>query len=315
MNRRTFIGSLAAAGCLGAVRVAELSPLAGLAEMDGRQTERKGLDDDLVVFISDLHCNPDGYQPDKLRGIISEILKMRPLPRNVIALGDLAYLTGQPREYDKLKGVITPLEDAGITLTLAMGNHDRREEFRQAFPAYAAKSLRDDRYVYIVKTPKADIIVLDSLQQGEDRTTWITPGALDDAQKEWLQKTLADYTKPVFVCAHHPVHELGISGILLDAPTCCGFIHGHDHRWRPDWFQKNYSETRMVRTICLPSTGHWGDIGFTCFRLEESKAVATLHESEFFFPTPVPDGNEVPLQWKMIAEEQDGNTCSFSYCK
>lgn len=238
---------------------------------------------------------------------------MKPLPRNVIALGDLAYLTGQPSEYEGLKSIITPIEDAGITLTLAMGNHDRREEFRQVFPTNAAMSVMKDRYVYVVKTPKADIIVLDSLQQGADNKTWITPGALDDGQKEWLKNTLASYTKPVFVSSHHPIHEVGISGILLDSPTCCGYIHGHDHRWRLDWFKKSYSDTRMVRTLCLPSTGHWGDIGYTCFRLYDDKAVASLHEKEFFFPEPAKTPSEAPAQWQMIVDDQDGNTCTFSY--
>lgn len=313
MDRRTFIGSLAAAGCLGAIQEAEASPLVKFANAAGRKGGRKGFDDDLVIFISDLHCNPDGYQPDKLRKVVAEILNMRPLPRNVISLGDNAYLTGQPREYEGLKSVLSPIEEAGINLTLAMGNHDRREEFRQAFPSIASKSLMNDRYVYIVKTPKADIIVLDSLQQGEDNSTWITPGKLNDGQKEWLRSTLASYTKPVFVSSHHPIGETQISGILLDSPTCCGYIYGHDHRWRLDWFKKSYGETRMIRTLCLPSTGHWGDIGYTCFKLYDDHAAATLHELEFFFPEPAKTPAEAPAQWKMIKDDQDGNSCTFSF--
>lgn len=313
MDRRSFIGSLAAVGCLGAIQEAEASTLVKFANAAGKKTGRKGFDDDLVVFISDLHCNPDGYQPDKLRKVVADILKMRPLPRNVISLGDNAYLTGQPREYEGLKSIIAPIEEAGINLILAMGNHDRRDEFRQAFPGLASKSLMNDRYVFVVKTPKADIIVLDSLQQGEDNTTWITPGKLNDEQKEWLKNTLASYTKPVFVSSHHPISETQISSILVGSPTCCGYIHGHDHRWRLDWFKESYGSTRMIRTLCLPSTGHWGDIGYTCFRLYDDHATATLHESEFFFPEPAKTPAEAPAQWKMIKDDQDGNTCTFSY--
>lgn len=312
MDRRHFIGGLIAAGSLAAIESAEASPLVKLASK-AKKVSRKKFDEELVVLISDLHSNPEGYQPGKLKIVIEQILSMKPLPANVIALGDLAYLTGQESEYAALKEVLSPIEAAGIKLTLAMGNHDRRENFGKVFPDHAARTLVEGRYVSIVETPNADIIVLDSLQQGEDTTKWITPGAIDDAQREWLEKTLAGYKKPVFVSSHHPMAEVKLNSILLDSPTCCGYIHGHDHRWRLDWFKRNYREERMIRTLCMPSTGHWGDIGFVAFQLGKDKAQATLHENEFFFPFPAEDPSKAPEQWKMISDEQDGNTCTFSY--
>ncbi|MBO7511091.1 MAG: hypothetical protein J6T35_07895, partial [Bacteroidales bacterium] len=56
-------------------------------------------DENLVILISDLHINPEGYQPERCERIIHEILAMRPLPRNVLALGDIAYLCGKVEEY------------------------------------------------------------------------------------------------------------------------------------------------------------------------------------------------------------------------
>ena len=82
-----------------------------------------------ACIISDLHCYPEGYQPAKLVRTVDEILRLNPRPRNVIALGDLAYLTGRPEEYALLKKILAPLEGTGMTLTMAMGNHDRRENF------------------------------------------------------------------------------------------------------------------------------------------------------------------------------------------
>jgi len=269
-------------------------------------------DDDMVVFISDLHTNPDGYQPEKLRKVISDILAMRPLPRNVIALGDLAYLTGRPDEYAALKPVLAPIEEAGISLTLAMGNHDRRAEFGEAFPEHAAKSLLKDRYLYIVRTPYADFIVMDSLQEGEDTTTWITPGSINDELREWLERTLAEYRKPVFVCSHHGIRETGLTKLLAGTPCCRGYIHGHNHRWTKDWTEVWGGDCHVVRTLCLPSTGHWGDIGYVTVKLDSEKAVATLHESEFFFPTPAATPDEVPAQWKVFPEEYDGDVCTFT---
>ena len=303
---------MAAAGALGALQPAYASPL--MKYLNGRmpKTPSGWFDENLVVFISDLHCNPEGYQPGKLRKVVSEILAMKPLPRNVIALGDLAYLTGQSHEYAFLKPVLAPLEEAGITLTLAMGNHDRRLEFGEAFPDQAAKSVFKDRYTYIVNTPHADFIVLDSLQEGEDKTTWITPGALNDKQKTWLSETLASYTKPVFVCAHHPLGETGITSMISRAPSCCGYIYGHCHRWRKDWTEVWGDGSHVVRTLCMPSTGHWGDIGYVTVRLSGEKAVATLHVDDFFFPVPPENPADAPAQWKIFPKELDGDCCTFS---
>lgn len=311
MDRRSFLGSLTAIGCFGAFGISGITPVTAAAAGKSRKRVKGKFDDNLVVFISDLHTNPDGYQPGKLRKVVDDILAMKPLPRNVIALGDLAYLTGQPSEYAGLKPILAPIEEAGITLTLAMGNHDRRKEFGEAFPAHAAKSLMKDRYVYIVETPNADFIILDSLQEGEDKTTWITAGALIDEEKAWLEKTLADYKKPVFVCAHHTLGETGITKMLAKSPTCCGYIYGHCHRWRKDWTEVWGNDTRVVRSLCMPSTGHWGDIGFVTLQLDSEKAVATLHESEFFFPTPPENPTEAPAQWAVFPEELDGDTCTF----
>lgn len=269
------------------------------------------LDDNLVVFISDLHTNPDGHQPVKLKKVVDEILAMKPMPRNVIALGDLAYLTGRPREYDALKPILEPLEKAGISLTLAMGNHDRRKEFGEAFPEHATKSVMEGRYVYVVETPFVDFIVMDSLQEGADTTKWITPGAIDADQRSWLETTLSQYEKPVFVCSHHPLNETGISKLLSRSPSCCGYIYGHMHRWRKDWIE-DWGPSRVVRTLCMPSTGHWGDIGYVTMTIDKDTAVATLHESDFFFPDKPVNSKDAPAQWKMISDEYDGDVCSFS---
>lgn len=312
MNRRNFIGSLALIGCAGAFQKASASTLWKMAGTEG-YAAAGSMDDNLVVFISDLHNNPDGYQPGRLKRVISDILAMKPLPRNVIAMGDLAYLTGQTSEYEALKSILQPIEDAGITLTLAMGNHDRREEFSSVFPHIASRTKIEGKLVYVVETPHADIIVLDSLHQGDDRTTWITDGLMEEQQLSWLKDTLSSYKKPVFVSSHHPVHELqGVAKVLIEAPTCCGYIYGHHHCWTPSWIRRNYSSQRIVRTLCLPSTGHWGDIGYVSFRIGADKSVATLKQYEFYTSSPLDEG-EKPEQWAMITEENDGSRCSFSY--
>ena len=322
MDRRKFLGSLALLGLQGVMLDA-----AGPAALDGldsgptvlpagRRKKKPDFDENLVAIISDLHVNPGGYQPSRLERTVADILALRPRPRNVIALGDLAYLTGKPSEYALLKQILAPFEGTGIRLTMTMGNHDRRGNFAEAFPEYASASLMEDRFVYVVETPRADIILLDSLQESEDPNAWITPGALPDNEKEWLRTTLASYTdKPVLVTAHHPIEEIGIKDILLSSPTCCGFIHGHDHVWRDGWFKKSYGERDLLRTLCLPSTGHWGDIGYTMLHLEDGYAEADLCEYEFFFPHPLEEGEAKPAQWTMIEEERKNASVRFVYRK
>lgn len=312
MDRRKFIESLAALGCAGLLEGASASPLFALAPQKAAKAGRKRgkFDDDLVVLLSDMHTNPGGYQPDKCRRVIADILAMNPLPRNVVTFGDLAYLTGKAEEYALAKEIFAPLEEAGIKVTHGMGNHDRRENFAAAFPEKAAETLFPGRMVFKVETPHADILMLDSLQQGEDTTKWITPGSFGEAQVEWLRETLKNYPKPVFVGCHHTLDETGVGKLLLDSPACCGYIHGHNHYWRPGWIHKNYSNARVLRTLCLPSTGHWGDIGYTTFRIGEDKAVATIREYEFFFPGDEPV--EPSFQWDMINADNDGASCTFT---
>lgn len=317
MDRRKFIGSIAALGVQGMLLDAAgaVSLLDASSEASCRRKKKAGLfDENLVAIISDLHTNPDGYQPARLERTIADILALNPRPRNIIALGDLAYLTGKPSEYARLKEILKPLDGSGIKLTMAMGNHDKRKNFAEAFPECAAGSQTEDRLVFVVETPRADIILLDSLQESPEDDKWITPGAVPDNEKEWLRAKLATYTeKPVFVTAHHPIAETDVKEILLDSPTCCGYIYGHNHIWNPGWIRKNYSERRLIRTLCVPSTGHWGDIGYALLSLGEDQAEVKLREYEFFFPNPLEEGEKKPAQWAMIEQENDGSVCRFSY--
>ncbi len=317
MNRREFLGGLAFLGCQGlalnagaalssrGMMLAQDSPAASAA--------KKGkFDDDTVVFISDLHIKPGGWQPEHLVQTINDILKMNPLPRNIIALGDLAYLTGKPEEYALLREIIKPIERAGITLTLGMGNHDRRENFASAFPEYAAKSQLKGYMTYVVDTPRAAFVIMDSLQEGEDHDKWITAGKIEDDQRQWLTEKLKEFTKPLFVCSHHPINETAVKDILVNTTTC-GYIHGHDHVWRPGWAKRNYSSTRIVPTLCIPSTGFWGDIGYIVLSLKEKYAVAELKQYDFYFPKPIENIADRPLEWQFMVEDHQNQKYHFAY--
>ena len=314
MNRRLFLGGLIALSCQrGSWKANASSPIHLPSLQPDLSNSKEEFDENLIILLSDTHFFPEGYPKEWFNKIVKEILSMRPLPRNVISLGDLAYLYGREEDYRVAKEMFEPLEKAGITVTHAMGNHDRRDYFSKVFPEKAALSRCTDRMVFIVETPRADVIVLDSLQQSENENEWITPGIIDEAQLEWLKQTLRQYKKPVFIVTHHPLNEVKLKDHLFNCPTCCGFIHGHDHRWRPGWEQRNWKAHEVIRTLCLPSTGYWGNIGYVCFKLEEKHATATFEQRDFFFPKPLKEGEEKPLQWKLIEEDSKGSQCSFSY--
>lgn len=321
MDRRNFLGGIAALGALGLSLEVSGAEKMGKAVNSLACRKKKGplrFDENLVCIISDLHLHPDWHQEKNLAGIVDRILALNPRPRNVLCLGDIAYLTGRPQEYAAAKKYLDKLEEAGMRLTMTMGNHDRRAEFAEAFPAHAAASVFPDRYVYKVETPRADFLLLDSLQEGEDTTTWINPGALDEKQVQWLEVQLSSYTdgKPVFVMAHHPIEELQvIRNQIILSPSCKGFIYGHKHVWNSGWLRYDFMKRDILRTLCVPSTGHWGDIGFVTLSLEEDRAVARLYEQEFFFPGPLAEGEEKPAIWTEIEREHKDAVCIFPYSK
>ena len=312
MDRRKFIGTLAALSASG--MLAKAGDFGELAQPGRKGRGLQRFDDDLVCIISDLHVRPGKYQQEYLERTIKEILELRPRPRNVICLGDIAYLTGKAEEYAVAKELLFRLEDAGMTLTMAMGNHDRRDAFAAAFPEKAAASELGHRFVYTVRTPKADFILLDSLVESEDPETWITPGKIDDAQKEWLAGKLKEYTdKPVFVMAHHPMGEVKLEKVLYECPCCCGYIYGHEPMWITDWTHNRYKGLYMLRNLSVPSTGHWGDIGYTLLKLEKDRAVATYCQKGFFFPRPLKDGETRPALWDEIERDHKDAKCIFPY--
>lgn len=239
--------------------------------------EKAALDENFVVIFSDTHVHPDGYQRTAFAARLAALLAMNPLPANLLIYGDFAYLFGKKEDYLALREMMAPVEAAGIRWHLAFGNHDRREAFFEIFPErFSASAPVPGKYVSIVETPRADFILLDSLVEGE------VPGAIDDAQREWLAATLAARTKPLFVGAHHGLEETKLAELLNKSSAAAGYIHGHNHYWRT-------GKSAALPTLCLPSTGHWGDIGFVTLDLSEKEALFKLQMLDFYQPAPLPE--------------------------
>jgi len=310
LTRRLFLGGLAAACAAG--------PRKLFAK------EEAEFDDNLLVFLSDVHAGAAKTckcARKKLKEAVAEILKMRPLPRNVLVFGDIAHVYGLGADYDASRPQFKLLEDAGITVTMGMGNHDRRSEFAARWPDAAKKSLVPGRYVHLVETASVGFLMLDSLQGADDRAqddTGPVPGALSDGQQEFLRDFLAKRTKPVILCAHHGIGELKVCGkplmaVMYEKPCVAGYIHGHNHRWTRGWVRDKTQKTpqHVKRSLCLPSNGLWGDIGYATCRVAPGKVEVAPTLKDFWLSRPVPPERRPPEWEDILAEGRASGPCTF----
>lgn len=310
ISRRSFIAGLAAAAgfsvCRGAAKAAKAAT--GAVR-----------DPDLVAFISDLHVNglrtevPEHcYEEIWLGKTVESILALDPQPANVVCLGDIAYHWGQLEDYQAAVKVLQPIVDAGIKLTLGMGNHDRRGNFLEVWPQYAKSSPVEGRIVSKVELPGVDLLLLDTLNALEvEKFKKSNPGELDAAQREWLNQTLKDSVKPVLTCSHHRPDEdkVGLVKTLVDAPACRGHIYGHWHYWTRDIIHNGWKPQNVKSIVGIPSTGHWGDIGYATMRVLPDRVEITNHQKDFFFTGGPGDGQP---NRDFIVRERNGQTVSLA---
>ena len=135
--------------------------------------------------------------------------------------------------------MLGPIRADQIPVHLALGNHDNRERFWEALQEEkAAKRPLADRQVALLRTPRANWFILDSLE-----ATLSTPGLLGREQLDWLEQALdANAKKPALVLLHH---NPGLSGgnfglkdtaalleILRPRRQVKAYIYGHTHKWK-----------------------------------------------------------------------------------
>ena len=307
VSRRVFLGSLGAA--------AAVPRLFAKAPAD--------YDPNLTVLLSDLHVNGlrNTHQLGRLERAVGEILAMNPLPARAVVFGDVSYFYGRREDYLRSLPCLKQLEDAGIPVTIGMGNHDRRLTFLEVHPDYATRTKVPGRIVSVCDAGAVDFIMLDALQ-GADGRAWNdrgpNTGLLDKDQQDWLAAALPEWKKPVFVCSHFPVGDLSVGGkplahLLVRTPSVVGYIHGHEHRWYSRDVWEAWRKAAPKQSLCLPSTGAWGDIGYALLRTSKGRAVASLVQRAFFYPRPPKPGAPVELLWKTIVQANQNKTCTFTW--
>lgn len=289
-----------------------------------------GVDGSKTVIMSDTHIALPklktvwGDQPDYQNALfaraVDEVLAMRPLPRRVVVLGDVSLWFGYTGDYENARPQVERLKAAGVDVYLAPGNHDHREPMTRIFPECAERSPVKGRIVSVVDLGTCDLFLLDSLQadpKGEGANNPVG-GQIDPEQGEWLADAAAKAVRPFLVAAHHPPADLLYKGkpllrMLSPQKFYSGFIYGHVHCWNTRWSGRQWGDPDITRTASVPSTGWWGDIGYTVMHTQKDRAVLTNRQYDFFVPGPLEKGRERPASWDALVAENDARTCSFIY--
>jgi len=277
-------------------------------------------DDSLSVLISDMHVGGPGsnrvHQQGLLSAAVDRILEMNPLPRRVIGFGDLAFLHGLKCDYETSYPILKRLADAGIEVYNGLGNHDRRSAFFDCYADDAKRSFVPGYAVYRIETPHVDFVMLDSLNE-DPATARKGCGEFSVDVQKWMMSEIPRMKGPLILAAHHPLDEMCVGGrpfrsFLASSKNVVGYIYGHEHCWSPGWITCSYKTGRIMRTLSLPSTGHWGDIGYVTVRTTPGVATATLDQRDFFFLTPQAESPS-RIQNRYIQEDnRQGCTCRFS---
>ncbi|AMY11091.1 3',5'-cyclic adenosine monophosphate phosphodiesterase CpdA [Luteitalea pratensis] len=210
-----------------------------------------------LALLADTHipANPAdrsrGFSPvDNLAKVVSQVLAT-PADGALVG-GDLARLKGLPEDYARLHEMLAPVL-AKMPTGLILGNHDNRENFRQAFPAVAgAAPALANKHTTTREAGGLRFVLLDSLL-----ATDVTPGQLGSAQRTWLASQLAGSSTPTVILVHHTLG--GNDGELMDAERLFdvlrphrqvkAIMYGHSHKYE-------VIEREGLQLINLPAVGY-----------------------------------------------------------
>ena len=295
ISRRRFLSASLAAG-------------AGLALPGRLLAEDVPVDPHRFALLADTHVwehrdrEHAGVKPAENFALArKEILALRPRPAAMIIAGDCVFIHGKPGDYAVLAEQVRPIREAGIPIHFVMGNHDNVPNFYATFPDAkpSGQPPLDGEHVGVVRAPRADWVLLDSLQK-----TNHTPGRLGEAQLKWLADTLdASPQKPALVVAHHnPDRNPKTSGLqdtaaLLDVlgprKQAKAYFYGHSHAWR-------YGKTdEGIHLVNLPTLVWLFDKsqprGWVDARLRPDGLDLTLSALDKNHPR---DGQKLELKWR-----------------
>jgi 3',5'-cyclic AMP phosphodiesterase CpdA len=224
----------------------------------------KATDPDSWALLSDIHIAADPSlvarkinMSDHLKQVTGEVLALPKRPAGVFITGDCAYNSGLVADYAHVTDLLELIRKDETPIHLTLGNHDNRERFWDALKhEKAAKRPLADRQVALIKTPRANWFVLDSLE-----VTLSTPGLLGQEQLDWLGRELdANADKPALVLIHHNPGVMATVGGLKDSEALFdvirprkqvkAYLFGHTHFWNV------YQDPSGIHLINLPPVAY-----------------------------------------------------------
>ncbi len=185
----------------------------------------------LLAQISDLHIKPQrrlAYgivdTAAMLEQCVASILKLKQRPDAVIATGDLVDL-GRPDEYGLLREILAPL--SALPLYLLPGNHDERAALRACFPDHDYLRQWEPFVQYAIDDHPLRIVALDTVIPGQGG------GELCSQRLAWLERALAQSSRPTVLALHHPPFATGIGHMdrisLANAEGLDTVLRRHPH--------------------------------------------------------------------------------------
>ena len=303
LSRRRFLAGAAA------------STAAALLPHGSRAAEVAAADPHRFALLSDIHLDADrtfakaNTNPwENFHQAAGEVMALSPRPAAVLINGDLTHHQGNPEDYANVIAALEPLRRAGNTLYLTMGNHDNRANFWQALPADHARVRGvEDRQVCLIEAPRANLLVLDSLDKIAE-----SPGLVGPRQLAWLKSRLdARPDKPALVFVHHdpdqrtdeekkdPKKKLSglidtqaLLDILLPRKQVKAYVYGHTHEWR-------HQKLDGLHLVNLPPTA-WlfkegPPRGWVDLNLAAAGATFELHSLD---PKHPRHGEKLDLTWR-----------------
>ncbi len=211
-----------------------------------------------LALMSDTHTPADPttenrkFRPwENLKTVAAQINEAR--PEAVILNGDAARLTGELDDYAALKQLLGPLA-AQAPVYIGMGNHDKRENFLKTFKDSAVANQKvAGKWVLLLERPALRLILLDSLLYSNQ-----VAGLLGKAQRQWLEKFLADSdARPTVLFVHHTLGDG--DGDLLDVERLFRLLaphkkvkaifYGHSHEF-------SIRQNEGLHLINIPAVGY-----------------------------------------------------------
>jgi Icc protein len=248
MNRRQFLS--AGLGIAGALA---MSPSRLFGEEDKSNLKEVAR----WAILSDTHTpqDPDnhfrGFYPYKnLQEAVGWLSAA--MPDGLVVTGDVSRWSGKKASYDNFKKLLAPIGEQR-PIHLALGNHDDRGNFKQAFKAYTGDGERvEGKHVVATNAGPVRMILLDSLM-------WVSlfPGKLGKAQCQWLQEYLQVCDdRPTILFVHHTIHDgandmmdVGkLVDIIRPATKVKAVMFGHSHAL-------NFSQLHGIHLINVPALG------------------------------------------------------------